>query len=686
MLLRSAVWKKADQFMEGVVDGGRDRSGVVDPEEVRAQLARILADRSFAAAPQLSRLLKQLVEAALSGDLREVKEYALGAELFGRGTSFDPKIDNIVRAHAHRLRGRLEEYFDGPGRADPVVIEIPKGHYIARFHWQSQDRLSAAPPFAAPEPAVRSSRTTWSRVAIYAGAIAILGVAIVVALVNGYPPGVLPGESSGRIEIRPFDLTTDDEESVRLASDLMNSLERYLATGGVETVVYEIDADAKQTTPAGEFTLRGTVERDEGNFVVTARLLHRSQAQTLWSVTQKRPLHESRLLQEQLSIQVASVLRCALRDRRHAQGDASPELFSKFLRYCEVALDDRYAELPELARRIREAAPRYAVSHAMCAGANALATIFSYNQFSAADQERMRKLVYECAEAALAIDPNIGSAYFSMAIVHDPARGLAERERLFQKSLEVEPEFLYSRSFYAALLGHVGRKREAHAYFERIANDEPLTYASQFQRARAAVAIGDIATARTMYARAAELIPDSDFPVKSEWAMQEHWLGDPKRARELMEDQRARMIERGTWECFQTFLGARTSDVALTEAEIETACASGFHVPAEQILAYFGHVDAAFRAIESRFENYNSRRPNSGPVRWLFSPQMRSVRADVRFMSLAARIGLVEYWIESDQWPDFCADEKLSYECKETARSTLRALEQREERGAPASN
>src|SRR5262245_47221835 len=73
------------------------------------------------------RMLRRIVESTLAGDTRELTEYALGFELFGR-KDFDPKIHNIVRAHAHRLRRRMEDYFSGLGRDDPIVIEVPKGH------------------------------------------------------------------------------------------------------------------------------------------------------------------------------------------------------------------------------------------------------------------------------------------------------------------------------------------------------------------------------------------------------------------------------------------------------------------------------------------------------------------------------------------------------------------------------
>ncbi len=45
-------------------------------------------------------------------------------------------------------------------------------------------------------------------------------------------------------------------------------------------------------------------------------------------------------------------------------------------------------------------------------------------------------------------------------------------------------------------------------------------------------------------------------------------------------------------------------------------------------------------------------------------PHMRIVRADPRFMPLAVRLGLADYWLDTDQWPDFCTTDKLPYDCK----------------------
>lgn len=59
----------------------------------------------------------------------ELEEYVLGAEALGKGETFDPKADPIVRVQMRRLRARLNGYYATEGRLDPIWIEIPIGSY-----------------------------------------------------------------------------------------------------------------------------------------------------------------------------------------------------------------------------------------------------------------------------------------------------------------------------------------------------------------------------------------------------------------------------------------------------------------------------------------------------------------------------------------------------------------------------
>jgi hypothetical protein len=104
--------------------------------------------------------------------------------------------------------------------------------------------------------------------------------------------------------------------------------------------------------------------------------------------------------------------------------------------------------------------------------------------------------------------------------------------------------------------------------------------------------------------------------------------------------------------------------VRLSEKEIERVCPIGF-IP----LAYYGYVDAAYRNAEVYFRLAELDRPDStsNDTRVLFLPFTKSVRADPRFMRFAARLGLVDYWLDTDRWPDFCSTEVLPYDCKEAA-------------------
>jgi hypothetical protein len=42
----------------------------------------------------------------MAGEGADIKEYLLGTEVFDRGSTFDPRLDVIVRVEARRLRAK----------------------------------------------------------------------------------------------------------------------------------------------------------------------------------------------------------------------------------------------------------------------------------------------------------------------------------------------------------------------------------------------------------------------------------------------------------------------------------------------------------------------------------------------------------------------------------------------------
>jgi hypothetical protein len=90
-----------------------------------------------------------------------------------------------------------------------------------------------------------------------------------------------------------------------------------------------------------------------------------------------------------------------------------------------------------------------------------------------------------------------------------------------------------------------------------------------------------------------------------------------------------------------------------------------------EALSVLGFTDDAF-AVAQRFTPRGN-----GTSSALFFTLTAPLRRDPRFMQLAARIGLVDYWRSSGHWPDFCADPGLPYDCKVAAKAALLAATQR---------
>src|SRR5258708_34664265 len=109
----------------------------ISREAASSALERVIAGGTLAAASHLKNFLRYIVEETLAGRAGHIKEYAIGVEVYGRGTNFNPKIDAIVRVEAGRLRAKLMEYYAGGGSGDPVRIELPKGSYVPVFRMRS---------------------------------------------------------------------------------------------------------------------------------------------------------------------------------------------------------------------------------------------------------------------------------------------------------------------------------------------------------------------------------------------------------------------------------------------------------------------------------------------------------------------------------------------------------------------
>jgi TolB-like protein/Flp pilus assembly protein TadD len=113
----------------------KDKSRLQAPA-ILAELEHVLSSHVLIASPSLSQFLRFVVTETLAGRADQIKAYTIALKAWGRGRSFDPQTDPIVRIQAGRLRRALKDYYAEEGAGNPMRIDIPKGTYVPTFQAQ----------------------------------------------------------------------------------------------------------------------------------------------------------------------------------------------------------------------------------------------------------------------------------------------------------------------------------------------------------------------------------------------------------------------------------------------------------------------------------------------------------------------------------------------------------------------
>lgn len=196
----------------------------------KAELAalRLLCESAeFKPAEQMQRLLTHIVSETLAGNTKNLMAKNLAIDVFGTPPA---KLGDLsaVRVEIGRLRRRLQRYYATEGANDPMVIDIPKGGYVASFtHRESL-------------PEGRAARTgkllPWTRrlprrIALPISIVLLVGVFAVLALSANMRSPSLEETSRPRLVVAPISALDDSAGmqpfSQGLAADIINRLVRF---------------------------------------------------------------------------------------------------------------------------------------------------------------------------------------------------------------------------------------------------------------------------------------------------------------------------------------------------------------------------------------------------------------------------------------------------------------------------
>jgi TolB-like protein len=417
-------------------------------ELIRQELGRIVASELFSRSERLCRFLSFSVEQALRGESDRVKEYVVGVEAFGRGPSFDPRVDPVVRVEARRLRDRLKSWYEGEGRDAKIRIELPRGGYAAVFH--DQALLTGASAKPQPVPAQRT------------------------------------------IAVLPFTNLNAAPETDYLCDGLTEELIHSLTRVRELRVVAwqsaarmkgrEKDLEAIREQLRVETILRGSVRCSGDHLRITAQLIDAANGYYLWSEAWDRAAADVFAIEEEIAQAIVNTLRVRLWPESPAR--LTPKATS--IACHNLYLKGRYhwnKRSPEglrLGLRCFEDAvsldPDWALGWA---GLGDSFAVLAENELL--PQETAIPAANRAAERATSLDPNLAEAYATLGLLRSRYDWKWDEAAVFfRRAIDLNPGYATGHFWYAFhYLAMTGRLDEALAEAELAVSLDPLSAIAQ---------------------------------------------------------------------------------------------------------------------------------------------------------------------------------------------------------------
>ena len=498
-------------------------------------------------------------------------------------------------------------------------------------------RISAVPS-AAPARS-SSSRPPWLILPAVLALLAIVGV------------GAWAWLGRGGLPVVEVAAANPSPRSQAAASDLFVKLGSLAAIGEGKWQLVDTSSAPRRPDMVFRTADTGSPSKPQATLV----LLDGKNDALLWSREFSFPAGREADLRQQLSLTAGRVLGCALESQ--AAGGLRRDLLKLFLNACamlaEASFDDP-GKVTGTLRSIVAVEPKFRPAWARLLYADSglvdIATTSAGDTSAAlrqmqSDMARVEKIAPDLPELTLA------------KLKFLPATAYAQRLNAFAEAARKAPNKPEILSDQSAELLSVGRMSDAISAARRAAELDPLSPTVTTQLIMTLAYGGQINDARQELARAEQLWAGTDALGDALWSFHLRY-GDPALAKKHAGQQ---------WGGLEQYLNARADP---TPANVEKMVAGlsplvsrdldgGQFGWAVQAFGEFKGVDEVLALI--------ARAPTDLVAKssyLFFRPGLAPLRRDPRFMAVAKRIGLVDYWRSSKNWPNFCSDPHLPYDCK----------------------
>jgi serine/threonine-protein kinase len=452
----------------------------VPASAVSEQLARIVNSPRFISSARLCRFLTHIVNQTIHGDLASLKEFSIAVEVFDRTSEYDPNIDAIVRVEARRLRAKLKEYYEGPGRNDPVLIALRPGSYVPIFRWLDPKPRNQAQEIGA---------------AIQSGAASV---------------AVLPFVNMSPDPEQDYFCDGISEEIINLLTQIAG-LKMIARSSAFQFKGMSLDIREVGRRLDADVVIEGSVRKAGDQLRITAHASETESGHHLWSETFARKLKDIFAIQEEIAQAVAGLLRLHLPEAR-LRVHASNRNLEAYIRYVKARVLI-YQQSPETLRaalrqlrELIEVFPDYGPAYSGIAEANGHLALFGFVSGRAVFPE-----MKATAERGYALNPESGETCTVLGGVRawfEYRRD--EAYRLYDRALKLQPGLARTYRYRAMALLCQGDIEAAESGLRRSTELDPLSASDCARTAYVNYVKGDYPSAAEDIEQSFDL--DRDYP------------------------------------------------------------------------------------------------------------------------------------------------------------------------------
>lgn len=494
-----------------------------------------------------------------------------------------------------------------------------------------------------------------------------------------------PEELATKLAVLPFDNLSADPDMGYFSDGISEEILSVLSRGtDIPTIgklsSFAFRGESKSKAPSElkvSHIIDGSVRKLGDEVRITAHLLDTAEDETIWSENFDAGVTD--LLSTQVRIAEAIANQMQLQFTHQERGEISPEIYDLFLRASQDA-DKRPVSETTIAQieRVTREAPGFAPGWAR------LASVYAMRRMERPSEEWPR-LVSEANQAidrAISIDPNEPIALQARFQLFEPFGPTFEVTELIDRlelSIGNTSTFHFMRAWNLILLG---RTRMACSHARRAAELDPENIAHSTLLGTALYYAGELDAARETLLAELEKVR-SDHHILATLLSCAATLGDTQLVDHILSPEALRKHPLREYAFLESFARAYMSKDTKQHSQIakqvrDWIVSTGrFDLASANYLATFSTAAEAYDLIESlpikpggkqlAASDYVANSPL-----FLFVKSYPAIRQDPRFAVLCARLGIAQFWVEKNVWPDCADDEDWGYDLR---RECFKAVE-----------